>query len=187
MRLSSETPARVEIGEAEVVALEPSEGVRRVGRKRVAGLERARHLAQSLELGVMLGDATLGIVRRGPGGDQELPVRGLEQQELARGLRDHATQLGPAVEAAEMADPLGFGAVHAVPGPLGTAVEPHAMVAALAPRAFRQRQRRARRYRFERLPERHPRDAAPLHLAGDVLQPRGALEPPVPEELCVVG
>src|SRR5262249_38054782 len=150
-------------------------------------LERARHLAQSLELGVVLGDATLGVVRRGPGGDQELPVGGLEEEELSGGLRDHATQLGPAVEVAEVTDPLGFGAVYEVPGPLAAAFEPHATVAALAPRAFRERQRRARRYRFERLPERHSRHAAPLHLTGDVLQPRGALEPPVAEELRVVG
>src|SRR6185369_5161535 len=118
--------------------------------------------------------------------DQELPVGGLEQEELARGLREHAAELGAPVEPAEVADPLGLGAVDTGPRPLGAAVEPHPMVAAFAPRALREREGRTGGHRLERLPERHTWDTAALHLAGDVLEPEGALEPPVPEELGVI-
>src|SRR5207249_8954837 len=70
---------------------------------------------------------------------------------------------------------------------LGAAVEPDPVVAPLAPRAFRQRQGRARRHRRERLAERRARDVAALHLARDALEPQGPLEPPVTKELGVVG
>src|SRR5439155_1160896 len=79
----------------------------------------------------------------------------------------------------EMADPLGLGAVDAVPRPLGVGVEPHAMVAALAPRAFGQRQRRARWHDLERFTEGHARNAGARHLARDMLEPERPLEPPV--------
>ena len=85
-----------------------------------------------------------------------------------------------------MADPVGLGAVDAVPRPLGVAVEPHAVVAALAPRALGQRERRARRHRLERLAQRHARQAGARHPRAIVLEPERALEPPVAEQLRVV-
>src|SRR2546430_9529185 len=48
--------------------------------------ERARDLGQALELGVVLGHPSLGVVASRPGRDQELPAGRLQQQELARGL-----------------------------------------------------------------------------------------------------
>src|SRR6266446_2270775 len=120
--------------------------------------------------------------------DQELPVGRLEQQELARRLREHAGEvaLGRA-PGGEMRRPLGFGAVDAVPRPFGVAVEPDTVIAALAPTPFGQGERRARRDPGERLAERRRRHTAAHHLAGDVLEPERALETPVTEELRVVG
>ena len=86
-----------------------------------------------------------------------------------------------------MLDPLRLRAVDAVPRPLGVAVQPHAVVPALAPAPLRQRERRLRRHGLERLAERSARDAAARHLARDVLEPERPLEPPVAEELRVVG
>src|SRR5260370_827 len=80
----------------------------------------------------------------------------------------------------------GLGAVDAAPRPLEVAVQPHAVVAALARAPLRQRERRPRRDGLERLAEGRVRDTAPLHLARDVLEPERPLEPPVAEELGVV-
>src|SRR6059036_3733208 len=150
--------------------------------------EPTRHLGEALEVGVVLGHAPLGVVARGARRDQELPVGRLEQQELARRLREHAGEvaLGRA-PGGEMRRPLGFGAVDAVPRPFGVAVEPDTVIAALAPTPFGQGERRARRDPGERLAERRRRHTAAHHLAGDVLEPERALEPPVTEELRVVG
>src|SRR5213596_1768755 len=75
------------------------------------------------------GHAPLGVVARGARRDQELPVGRLEQQELARRLREHAGEvaLGRA-PGGEMRRPLGFGAVDAVPRPFGVAVEPDTVI-----------------------------------------------------------
>src|SRR5438034_5746020 len=76
----------------------------------------------------------------------------LEQQELARRLRERAGEviLGRTCRG-EVRRPLGLGAVHAVPGPLGVAVEPDSVVPALPPAAFGQGERRPRLHRRPRL------------------------------------
>ena len=82
----AQTPRRVEVREAKVLALEPP-SVSTASGERGRPLEGPRHLAEALELGVVLGDAALGVVGGGAGRDQELPVGGLEQQELASPAR----------------------------------------------------------------------------------------------------
>ena len=69
-------------------------------REWLALAQRVRHLAKALELRVVLGHPALGVVAGGAGGDQELPVGGLQQHQLARGLGEHALEVGVAAVAA---------------------------------------------------------------------------------------
>src|SRR2546430_9107822 len=76
-------PGGIEVREAEVLAFEATERLGGFHREWRAVDERARDLGQALELGVVLGHPSLGVVASRPGRDQELPVGRLQQQELA--------------------------------------------------------------------------------------------------------
>src|SRR5262245_4771379 len=132
-------PGGIEVREAEVLALEATHGLGGFHRQGRAVDERAADLRQAFELRVVLGHPSLRVVARRPGGDEELPVGRLQQQELPRRLADDApdVRLGR-VDVREEVDPLRLRAVHAVPRPLRVRIEPDPVVAALSPRPFRQ-------------------------------------------------
>src|SRR5262249_35205361 len=181
-------PGRVEVREAEVLTLEATHGFGGLYRQGRAVDQRAPDLRQAFELGVVLGHPSLGVVARRPRGDEELPVGRLKQQELTSRLADDAPDIWLGrVDVSEQVDPLGLRAVHAVPRPLGVRIEPDSMVASLAPRPFRERDARPRWHRGQRLAQRHRRDPGGRETARHVLQPRGSFEPPVPEQLGIVG
>ena len=96
-------------------------------------------MALSLEELVVVGEeADLGVVARGAGGDEELPVGGFEQQELAAELfHDARAQLGvaPLAGGADLAD-VELGGVDVGVGPGGLGVHPDLVVALGAPGAF---------------------------------------------------
>jgi hypothetical protein len=86
-------PRRIDVGKAEVLALQPAQEIGGVPAHRLAVVQVPRHLGEALELGVVLRHAPLRVVACRAGRDEELPVGGLEEQELPGDLREHALQV----------------------------------------------------------------------------------------------
>src|SRR3989304_5649764 len=70
--------------------LRPAQGLLLVGRERARLDQLVAQLEEPLELRVVLGETPLGVVPRRLGGDEELPVRGLQDERLPAGLREDA-------------------------------------------------------------------------------------------------
>src|SRR5690349_20908345 len=83
-----------EVWEAEVLRLLALEKLVLFPRQRPAALHAFRDVQQAREIGAVLSEARLGIVARRPRGDEELPVRRLEEQQFPSHLLDDASQQG---------------------------------------------------------------------------------------------
>ena len=102
------------------------------------GLEGLPDGFDLVELVVVGEEAELGVVAGGAGGDEELPVGGLEQKELAAELLHDALAEGGVAPLAGGADVAGveLGGIDVGVGPGGLGVHPDLVVALGAPGAF---------------------------------------------------
>src|SRR5437870_7889532 len=95
----------------------------------------------------MLFDPGLGIVLRGDRRNEEGPVRRLQEEKFAGELRHDSTHrriLWGSSGTQGVDEPV-FRAVHFLPNPSGTVVQPDIVMASLAPRSFRNLDGRAGR------------------------------------------
>src|SRR6267143_1167627 len=82
--------ARIDVGEDAVAAFDLGEAVALGHGERAGGFEALPDGFDLVELVVVGEEADLGVVARGSGGDEELPVGGFEQEELAAELLQDA-------------------------------------------------------------------------------------------------
>ena len=136
-------------------------------------------------------EAELGVVAGGAGGDEELPVGGLEQQELAAELLDDALAevgVAPVAGGADFAGEV-FGGVDVGVGPGGVGVHPDLVGAFGAPGAFVHGDEAGAGIAVEIVGAVDELEAGGVvvQVAGDGFEPVRAFEPPVAEELGVEG
>ena len=138
----------------------------------------------------MLAEALHGILARLPGRDQERPVRRFEQQQLTRGLVEHAANQLAAVVGFVLAGEalhLCFGVVDRLPHPVCVVVVPGEMSPARAPTAFGQVDHLLRRVVLDVIGGGRQIDfVAVREQAQHLLEPFHTLKPPVTEEFGVV-
>ncbi len=151
--------------------------------------ERVPERAEFVELIAVGVEAELGVIARGAGGDEELPVGGFEEQELAAELFDDAlaeAAIAPLGRCADLAAGE-LGGVELAVGPGGFVVQPDLVVAFGAPGAFVQREEAAAREVVEVRRAGGEGDAGVVVVqdARDGLEPLDAFEPPMAEELGV--
>src|SRR3989442_10296457 len=110
-------------------------------------LERSagERLDQPFGVVTVLGEATLRIVDDRAGRDDELPIGGLRQEQLARRLCEGGSRGGRGQRLGRQVPERFFQRPQSPPRPGRTVVEPHAVVAVRSPGAFRQAQPHARR------------------------------------------
>src|SRR3989442_5814556 len=134
----------------------------------------------------MLFGPGLGIVLRGDRRDEEGPVRRLQEEKFAGELRDDSThrRILWGSSGTQGVDERVFRAVHFLPNPSGTVVQPDIVMASLATRPFRNLDGRAGRMRREKIRGRDRIDVS-LQFSQNRFQPRWALEPPVAKEFRV--
>src|SRR5206468_10324485 len=134
----------------------------------------------------MLFDPGLGIVLRGDRRDEERPVRRLQEEKFAGELRHDSTyrRILSGSSGTQGVDERVFRAVHFLPNPSGTVIQPDIVMAALAPRSFRNLDGRAGRMRREKLRGSDRIDVS-LQFSQNRFQPRCALEPPAAKEFRV--
>src|SRR5579859_1780727 len=182
---SSDVQLRRDRWEDGVAALDLFQGALRLRRDRTRRLETAPGIEQGAELLEVRVEALFRIIARVLGGDEELPVRRFQQQQLAAELARQARSGFVAAPAAAFSHLL-YGElcrVNVLPRPRRVRIQPDFVRTVLAPRAFRQPQIAARREAFEVFAARdelHPR-ARPRVFQRDALQPLRPLEPPVAE------
>ncbi len=136
-------------------------------------------------------EADLGVVAGGSGGDEELPVGGFEEQELAAELFHDAGALRGVAPAAGGADVAGveLGGVDVGVGPGGLGVHPDVVGAFCSPGAFVHGEESGAGVFFEVFGAGDELDAGlvVVEVAGYGFEPEGSFEPPVAEELGVEG
>src|SRR5437870_2446149 len=134
----------------------------------------------------MLFDPGLGIVLRGDRRDEEGPVRRLQEEKFAGELRHDSTyrRILSGSSGTQGVDEPVFRAVHFLPNPSGTFVQPDIVMASLAPRPFRNLDGRAGRMRREKIRGSDRVDVS-LQFSQNRFQPRWSLEPPVAKEFRV--
>ncbi len=136
-------------------------------------------------------EADLGVVAGGSGGDEELPVGGFEEEELAAELLHDALAEGGVAPVAGGADVAGveLGGVDVGVGPGGLGVHPDLVGAFGSPGAFVHGDEAGAGIFFEVLGAGDELDAGVVvvEVAGDGFEPEGTFEPPVAEEFGVEG
>ncbi len=144
-----------------------------------------------VELVVVGEEANLRVVAGGSGGDEELPVGGFEEEELAAELFcDSLTQVGvaPVTGGADFAG-VELGGVDVGLGPRGLGVHPDVVVAFGSPGTFVHSDESGAGILIEVFGAADELDFGVVVVedAGDGFEPERAFEPPVSEELGVEG
>src|SRR5579872_360623 len=172
---------------AEVLGLLADQQFVFLPRQRSAAVHALRELEQPREVGVVFGEPRLRVVPSRPGRDQELPVRGLQQEHLPAELGDDSPQQrGPLPGRVRHKFPqFLLGLVDHLPRPCGILVQPDAVVSSFPPRPFEQRDRAAGPMLGMICAGRGRRHALGREAAEHVIEPGGTLVPPVSEQLGV--
>lgn len=116
----------VDVREDAVALLDGGEAVFLFCGEGIGGLTGQPDLCEFVELVVVGVEAELGVIARGAGGDEELPVGGFEQKEFPAELLDDALAQGGSAPVPRGADLAGeeFGGVDVGVGPGGVRVHP---------------------------------------------------------------
>ena len=130
--------AGIDVEEDVVAEFDGGEADLLIGGDGVVGLEVLPDGLELVELVVVSFEAEFGVVAGGSGGDEELPVGGLEEEEFAAELFDDALAEGGVVPLAGSADvaEVKLGGVDVGVGPGGLGVHPDVVGALGAPGAL---------------------------------------------------
>ena len=123
----------------------PNSSARRCADSRSCSRPGAEGRDQLLGVVAVLSEPPLGIIGRGAGGDDELPVGGLGQQQLPGRLRQHRTRSRRREGVRRHIPERLLQRPEPLPGPRGPLAQPHAAVAVGAPGTPGQPDRRAGR------------------------------------------
>src|SRR5579859_1403384 len=182
---------RLDVGKHRVAPFNNLQFLYLLGRDLVRCFEAPPAVEQRAELFQMRVEALLRVVARVLGGDQELPVRRFQQQQLAADLLGQPGRDFMSAPQAAVGHLLHgkLGRIDVLPRPGRVLVEPHAVVALSAPGAFRQSNVCRGLVFIEILGAGDQLDFAlrPRVFQRHVLQPLRPFKPPVPEQLGIKG